>query len=134
MVYFSMLPLISSKVFQYNWLWYPLGSLCSIYIRMSHIVIVTKLHSLTQRNSKPNNRARMYKATNLTIHCTGLPIENKERLVGGAYHISTKYTALYYRSIRITPFSEMWWCCLSHACYHFHFSWKDKYMLLVSVL
>lgn len=70
----------------------------------------------------------MYKATNLAIHRTGLPVENKERLVGGAYHISTKYTALYYRSVRITPFGEMWWRCLSYACYHFHFSWKDKYV------
>lgn len=92
----------------------------------SRIVVVTKLHSLTQRNSEPNNCAGMYKATNLAIHRTGLPIENKERLVGGAYHISTKYAALYYRSIRITPFGEMWWCCLSHTCYHFHFSCKDR--------
>lgn len=71
----------------------------------------------------------MYKATNLAIHRTGLPVENKERLVGGAHHISTKYTALYYRSIRITPFGEMWWRRLSHARYHFHFSWKDRCVL-----
>lgn len=68
----------------------------------------------------------MYKATNLAIHRTGFPVKNKECLVGGAYHISTEYTTLYYRSVWVTPLGEVWWCCLSHASYHFHFACNER--------
>ena len=71
-------------------------------------------------HGEPYDHARMHEAADLAIDRPRLAVEDEERLVRRADHVTAEDAALDDRPVRVRPLRVRRWHCLAHACDHLH--------------